>query len=192
MKRIFPIGFSDIRETPIVDPDTLNAAALSDDLLCSAIVYARTLYWVRKTLELWKGLSVEGVVGVHLLRLEPHNPKVPEYHWIVSGPVWKCEDLSTKDPIVHEKYRGLPCAYIWSGYPEFEDPGAAPSPLRALESYCGVIEKWVAGVRHEGDGSKLFPVAPPEAITRKQYAEFVEPILKRIRAEILRPNLKRT
>jgi hypothetical protein len=190
MKRIFPAGFSDIGESHVVDPVAFDPADISDDLLCTAIVYVGTLYWVKKTLEIWKGFSFDGVVGVHLVRLEPNRPTVPQYHWIISGPVWKCEDMIAKDPIVHEGYRGLPCAYIWSGYPEFDDPNAAPTPLRALESYCGVIERWVAGVRRAGDGSRLFPVATPEAITRIQYADYVEPILGRVRAEILRQKLK--
>jgi hypothetical protein len=190
MKRIFPAGFSDIGESPVVDPVALTQANLSDDLLCSAIVYVKTLYWVRKTLEIWKGLSFDGLVAVHLIRVEPNAPTVPEYHWIISGPVWKCHDLIAKVPIVQGDYRGLPCAYIWSGYPEFNDPYAAPSPLLALESYCGVIERWVEGVRREGDGSRLFPVLTPEAVTRKEYAEHVEPILKHLRVEVLHCRLK--
>jgi hypothetical protein len=184
MKGRFPEGFSDIGEIIDVDFDRVGLTNLADDLLCSALIYSNTLYWVKKPLRIWEGLSFDRLICVYLLHIEPRKLEVPEYHWIVAGPIWKCEDLKVKSPIVGGEYRGLPCAYIWTGYPDFRGANAAPTPLRALGSYFSVIEKWVAAVRREGDGSRVFPVATPEAITRKKYAEYIEPILGRARAEI--------
>jgi hypothetical protein len=190
MKDQFPEGFSDIGELINIDFLNIGPTNLADDLLCSALIYLNTLYWVNKPLRIWEGLSFDRLIGVYLLHIEPRKLKIPEYHWIVSGPVWKCEDLKAKNPIVGGEYRGLPCAYVWTGYPDFKDANAASSPFQALGSYCSVIEKWMAAVRREGDGSRVFPVATPEAVTRKKYAEYIEPILCRARAEIPHLNLK--
>jgi hypothetical protein len=178
------IGFLDIPSSVLPIENGEKLASGSSDLLCSSVIYVKTLYWVEEVQKIWEALIFDDLLGVYLFELKPKKPEIPIYHWIIVGPVWNYADLEKREIIVSSSYRGLPCAYIWSGYPSFDDPNAAQNPSQALESYCGVVENWINAVRRNGKSLGVFPVLPPELVSRKEYADIIEPLLNRIRSDI--------
>jgi hypothetical protein len=180
-------GISDFSDW---DNLSLEQKAALSVLFRSSKIYVGHLSWVKECVECWKGILVPDLVGVFLYRIAPTRPTIPEYHWIVVGPVWPEFDQNnnTVDTnTINGTYSGLPNAYIWTGYPDFDDDKSAPNPALALASYCSVLEDWIRAVRAGGNPSKVFPVATPEAKTRVQYADETELLLVRIKNEIL-PN----
>lgn len=173
---------------PIHDPDLIALTEDCSSMYFSARVYLLQQFWLRSIHNSWIGLCSPSLVGVYLFHVLPWKEKVPLFHWLVSGPIWQI-DLPFPDEvdnyIVREEYRGLPAAYIWTGYPDFEDPLAARTPARALESYCGVMEDWIKAVRKGKYRKVVYPVRSPEAMPRTSYADIIEPLIQKIRDDIL-------
>ncbi|MEB2846891.1 hypothetical protein GAO09_16765 [Rhizobiales bacterium RZME27] len=158
-------------------------------LLAIAYDYTSSLRWMKKNRGCWHGLTVGGLCGVFLFRIEAYN-KVPEYHWVVVGQKWpypKWNDQKVdENAVANATYAGLPHAYIWTGMPpEFPGADCSPDPLTALEAYVGVIQDWIDAVRADGDLTEVFPVEVPANRSAVEYAGDVERLLLRIQRELI-------
>lgn len=147
--------------------------------------------WHKKITGYWFGMSIADLCGVFLYEIEPRSDDTPSFHWSVVGTRWpypvRDENGVDENEIENANYSGLPNAYIWTGAPDFDGPDAAPTPLHALNSFCGVIMSWIEAIHDEGDMSVEFPVDVPANKSALEYADDIEKIILKIDDEYLRP-----
>jgi hypothetical protein len=86
--------------------------------------------WCKGVKECFFGCGLGGVIAVFLMAIEPGSEDVDEYLWVVVGDV--------------------PSAYLVT-----ED---APTPAKALEVYCVLMQDWVDAVRAGKSVGDLIPV----------------------------------
>lgn len=178
-----PLGFDGIRSVE----DWTSAPLITVEekrFLPIAHAYTSSLPWMKRRTGFWHGLSVRDLVAVFLYQIDPPSDDIPQFHWIVVGPLWpypiRDESGVDQNEVNTLQYGGLPNAYIWTGYPEFSDGDSASNPIQALEAYHGAISDWVDAVLAADDLSRVFPVAVPADKTSEQYARDVSRHLKMI------------
>ena len=97
------------------EQETRAIKKLSDQ----ALSYLEGWHWVKSVRETHYGTGFDDKVGVFLFRIEPGQPEVPEWIWVIAG--------------------DLPPLYIGS-----ED---ASTPREALDGYVGAMQSWIEAVR---------------------------------------------
>jgi hypothetical protein len=185
-----PVGFTNVHDVQNWDSLTVEARKPLGVLLYAAHDFMGRLPWIQKCMGFWAGIVIPELVGVFLYKVVPRKPEIPEHHWIVVGPKWPYAELDEnrvdQNALRNQTYSGLPNAYIWAGHtPASGDPDDAPNPACALDSYVGVIGEWVKAVRSGGDIANVFPVDVPSGKSAQEYANDIEPLLRRIDAEVL-------
>jgi hypothetical protein len=105
------------------------------DLARQARDYIASFKWCLRVKDAYAGIAMPGVVGVFLFEIEPENPEVDTWTWVIVG--------------------DLPPAYI--------TPEVARNPVEALEAYMAEMDAWVQAVIAGQSVADLIPVGvPPE------------------------------
>jgi hypothetical protein len=120
-----------------MDLGTLRPCSLSGPLHgleAEAANFIRSFAWSGQLLEMYEGFQEPGILGVFLVKLEPAQPQVDEWLWVVVG--------------------DLPAAYLVTDN--------APTVDEAIEGYIEEMQRWVDAVRAGDSVDDLIPVnAPP-------------------------------
>lgn len=103
------------------------------EMLREASTYLESFRWCRAIKAAYMGIGIAGVVGVFLFRIQPAEPEVDEWVWVIGG--------------------DLPPAYI-----TVED---APNPACALDAYIGAMEEWVKAAKAGRSSEDIIPVNVP-------------------------------
>jgi len=126
---------------------------LLHDSLHEAAEFLRSFKWCREITESYFGLGVGGVVAVFLFRIDA-PPQVDEWLWIVVG--------------------DLPPCYILTA--------EAATPLAALETYCGLMQDWMAAV---SGGRPLDAVVPVNLAPTPRNAAGLDTRISFLRNEVM-------
>ena len=108
------------------DKDTVLLKAMHQE----ATKYIGSFPWCKKVKEEYFGIGVGKVFAIFLFRIEPANPKVDEWLWVVVG--------------------DLPSAYLVTDN--------APNPACALDVYICEMGRWVTAVKEGKSVVGLIPV----------------------------------
>jgi hypothetical protein len=113
------------------DPDQRDR----QDLWRKAEEFLGSFGWCTAIRDAYEGIVIDGVVGVFLVRIEPAEPGIDEWLWVMAG--------------------DLPPAYLVTD--------EAPDPSQALEIYIGEMRRWIAAVEAGEELVDVIPVnAPPD------------------------------
>lgn len=115
-----------------VVPRPLATGSLTE-LEREALEFLRGFSWCTSVLELYKGISEPGIVGVFLCRIHPARPEVDNWLWVVVG--------------------DLPPAYLVTD--------EAPNPASALDGYVSLMRHWVTAAEQGLPVDDLIPVNVP-------------------------------
>jgi hypothetical protein len=125
-----PIDAGHLRPVAELTTDGDFSAEQYQQLTESALNYITQFEWCERVIAAFAGLAIPGVVGVFLVNIEPTNPDVDPWLWLIVG--------------------DIPPAYLVT-----DD---APSPRRALELYVEEMRLWTAAAHAGHDVSELIPV----------------------------------
>lgn len=119
MKKIDPhIDWSKLQPTTQMRGEDNDETRELQRTLEEARSYLGTFTWCSRIEEEFFGFGVGGIVAVFLFRIQPVG-KVDPWLWVITG--------------------DLPSAYLVTD--------RAPSPVKALEVYCELMEDWICAVR---------------------------------------------
>ncbi len=119
-----------------MDLGTLRPCSLSGPLHgleAQAASFIRSFAWSGQLLEMYEGFQEPDILGVFLVKLEPAQPQVDEWLWVVVG--------------------DLPAAYLVTDN--------APTVDEAIEGYVEEMQRWVDAVRAGDSVDDLIPVNTP-------------------------------
>jgi hypothetical protein len=134
--------------------DSRDDALLLDEMAVNARAYITPFSWCPPIAEEYLGDGVGGIVAIFLFVFSRKIKSSDTQLWVVVGDV--------------------PSAYLVVE--------SGDSPIDALNTYCGLMDDWIANVRANGDGSEVFPVT---AARTKSNADSLETRLKFIREELI-------
>jgi hypothetical protein len=113
------------------------------ELAARAKDFVKSFEWCQTVEDVRTGIAVAGVIGVFLVRIIPRRIDVDDALWVVVG--------------------DLPPAYLVT-----DD---APTAVRAIEIYIGLMQEWVDAVKA---GRRVEELVPVNAEPTKEVAEMLQ------------------
>ena len=132
VRRNARIDVKRFREPSQFKGDSKRDTKLCRELFNAATGYITSFKWCASVLETYVGYCVGGIVALVLFHIEPAQPNVDEWIWVIVG--------------------DLPYAYI---------APASPDPRDALEDYIDQMSRWVEAVHSGRPVDDLIPVNVP-------------------------------
>jgi hypothetical protein len=144
-------------------------------MFSNASAFSVTLDFMQRITGYYYGLHFLDLVGVFLWRIKPPQPQIPDWIWIVAGPVPSRRFDGTVQ--FNEIESDMPSAVVMTE--------GNPNPACALQEYIEIVRFWIETVRTEGDLEEAIPVAVPKGMTAHEYANQIEPRLAEIEKVLL-------
>ena len=134
------VDMGSVQPASTLQGEDCEDTALLRKMFDDASGFLRRFRWCRDIKESYFGIGVGGIVAVFLFRIDPSEPDVDQWLWIIVG--------------------DLPPAYLVVD--------KSPNPVCALHGYIQLMEEWVVAARAGTSVDALIPVNAPPTLSNAE------------------------